>query len=318
MQILLTGFFGEANLGDETILRAIRANLEKKHELWLTCGRQPSISGPKMLNRKGLLAWPDYLRALNECEQVVFSGGILQDWSFEGITFFALRILAASIFKAEPSLWGAGIGPIRRLAAKRIAQKALGRVKTAWLRDRASLGLFEQLANVSGKLGADWSWFFPVSPTRQAFANAPIGINLRPWEFSEWRPSVEAQSRHVDRHVIGIPARPGDKKIIKQLFPAATIMLPETFEGASEICQNLSYGIAMRFHLALAMLRASLPVKLVAYDEKVANLAREAGVALLEDSPVSGFRQAGPDFFSGNRKRFDDMLLAFKEHFKIV
>jgi polysaccharide pyruvyl transferase WcaK-like protein len=271
-----------------------------------------------MLARRGLLAWPDYLRALNECDRVVFSGGILQDWSFEGITFFALRILAASIFKVEPSLWGAGLGPIRRLAAKRITKKALGRVKTAWLRDLRSLELFDQLANVSGSLGADWSWFFPVKPTKLAFANAPIGVNLRHWDFSEWRPSVEAQSRHIDRHVIGLPARPGDKKVIKQLFPASTIIVPETFEAAGEICQNLSFGIAMRYHLALAMLRASLPVKLVAYDEKVRNLACEAGVALQEKSPVANFRQAQPDFFSKNHKRFDEMLIAFKEYFKLV
>lgn len=318
MQILLTGFFGEQNLGDETILRAIQTNLDARHGLWLTCGDFPSLSGPKMLARRGLFAWPDYLRALQECDRVIFSGGILQDWSFEGVTFFALRILAASIFNAEPSLWGAGIGPLRRLASRRIAAKALGRVKVAWVRDQTSFDLFRQFSSGSINLGTDWSWFYPVEPTQQAFANAPLGVNLRPWLFTDWRSDVEAQQKHVDRQVVGIPARPGDRKVIKQLFHTATLAAPETFVGVGDLCQNLSYGIAMRYHIALAMLRAGLPVKLIAYDDKVANLGVEAGVALLSQDRVSGFRQASADFLLHNQQRFASMQHAFKEYFSFL
>ena len=316
MKILITGFFGERNLGDETILRAILANFDESFRLVLTCGRFPSVSRPELIPRCGLRAWPEYLRAVSESDRVVFSGGILQDWSFEGVTFFALRILAASIFKAEPSLWGAGIGPLRRLTARRIARKALGRVKVAWLRDQLSLELFDNMAKSRGNLGTDWSWQFDVKPTSQAFTNGPLGVNLRPWPFSSWQADVEAQQKHVDRHVIGIPARPSDAGVIKQLFHRATLLNVSDFAEAAGACQNLSYGIAMRYHMALAMLRAGLPVKLVAYDDKVLNLAREAGVNLLNEDRVAGFKQAGKDFFRNNEARFSSMKHAFVEYFK--
>ncbi len=315
MKIIITGFFGERNLGDEAILSALLSCLGSSHKLALTCGRFPSVSGPEMIARRGLRAWPQYLAALKQADRVIFSGGILQDWSFEGITFFALRLLAASIFSAEPSLWGAGLGPIRKLAARRIARKALSRVRVAWLRDRGSRDLFTELTDNPACLGTDWSWSFPVEPSALAYANAPLAVNLRPWPFSEWQSHVEAQQKHIDRQVIGVPARPSDIAVIKQFFQAATVFSPESFADAGRQCQRFSYAIAMRYHIALVMLRSGLPVKLIAYDDKVANLAKEAGVTLLSDNRVSDFRQAHSGFFTDNESRFAEMRREFTRYF---
>lgn len=314
MKILLTGFFGEGNLGDESILKAIFANIGSEHQLALTCGRQPSISGPKFLPRRGLRAWPDFLRQISNCDKAVFSGGILQDWSFEGITFFALRILAASIFNAPPALWGAGIGPIRRKSALRIAAKALKRVKTAWLRDMPSLALFEEVSGNNGNEGTDWTWHFDLAEASRPFANGPLGLNLRNWPYSDWQKTVETQMKHVDRHVIGIAARNSDLQTIKQFAARATLMAPASFEELGNICSGLSYGIAMRYHVALAMLRCGVPVKLLAYDDKVLNLATDADVELLSHNSLAGFKVARPGFITENKARFDTMKQAFKQY----
>ncbi len=316
MKILVTGFFGERNFGDEAILSAIIGNLAKKHRLTLTCGQYPSVSGPRFITRRGLSAWPEYIYSLTQNDRVILSGGILQDWSYEGITFFALRILAASIFNAEPSLWGAGLGPIRRLAAGRVAAKALSRVKTAWVRDLKSLELFSELTGRSCNYGSDWTWFFPVRQARQAFGNAPVGVNLRQWPDGEWQNAVESQQKHIDRHVVGLPARPSDRQVIKQFFHAATLAEPGSFYEAAELCDNLSFAIAMRFHIALLVLRAGLPSKLIAYDEKVASLAAEADITLLNQNHVADFRVAAPGFIAANEARFAAMQAAFKEYFK--
>ncbi len=317
MKILLTGFFGEENIGDEAILRAIFANLSEHDRLTITCGHHPALSGPRLLPRKGLTAWPEFLRALNSCDRAIFSGGILQDWSFDGTIFFALRILAASVFNARPSLWGAGLGPIRRLTTKKIAKKALSRIKTAWLRDEASVKLFKSLTNngnkTAAKLGTDFSWHFPVDKSENAGLNGPLGLNIRNWPFSNWKPDLETQLKHVDRQILGIAARPGDQLVIKKLAPTATLLRPASFSGLANLCGNLSYGLAMRYHVALAMLRSDLPVKLIAYDVKVAGLASEANIELLSNNQLSDFRRAEPDFVYNNMGRYKAMQKAFKE-----
>ena len=312
MKILLCGFFGEGNLGDEAILKAIFANIPDQAELVVTCGKQLSLSGPAIISRKGLKSWPEYLQQVKDSDLAVFSGGILQDWTFEGITFFALRILAASIFKAKPALFGAGIGPMRRLAARKISKKALSRIKHAWLRDQPSRELFAKLSKTQANLGTDWSWHFNTATSPMAFANGPIGINLRNWPYSSWQNRITAQLKHIDRKIIGMAARKSDYQIIKKLCPGSTLVKPETISELNLICQNLSYGIAMRYHVALTMLRCGLPVTLIDYDSKVANLAVEAGVKLLKKGSVGDFKTASSSFSSDNESRFAQMQSAFK------
>ncbi|HAE40234.1 MAG TPA: hypothetical protein DCG57_16610, partial [Candidatus Riflebacteria bacterium] len=150
MKILLCGFFGEGNLGDETILQAIRQQLPDSCSLTITSGRLSSIGG-QSIGRRGILAWPAFIQALLENDAAIFSGGILQDWSFEGVTFFALRMIAASMLRCEPALWGAGIGPLRSPGGKKLASRALKRVNSAWLRDDASNRLYQELTgNAAG------------------------------------------------------------------------------------------------------------------------------------------------------------------------
>lgn len=309
MKILLCGFFGEGNLGDETILQAIRNRLPTDCSTTVTSGHQ-MLHGGLAIRRRGLLSWPAFIQALLENDAAIFSGGLLQDWSFEGVTFFALRIIAAGMFRCKPTLWGAGIGPLRSCAAKKLAARALKRVETAWLRDETSLNFYNELTGTTAGRGADWSWHFPVnsSPKRE---NAPMAINLRQWEIGDWRNQVAHQLRHSQRQLVGMAARRSDIKVIKELAPTAAIMHPANFSEFADSCRNFSLGLAMRYHAALAMLRAGLPVKLVAYDNKVSELASSAGVLTLNENQISAFKQADPDFIDNQQQKFSDMHKAF-------
>ena len=310
MKILLCGFFGEGNLGDETILQAIRQQLPGSCSMTITSGKAMSTGG-QSIRRRGVTAWPAFIQALLENDAAIFSGGILQDWSFEGVTFFALRIIAASMLRCEPVLWGAGIGPLRGPGAKKLASRALCRVKSVWLRDEPSCQLFKELTGKDAGYGADWSWCFPVisGPQRE---NAPMAVNLRQWEQGDWRGQVAHQLRHSQRQLVGMAARRSDIAVIKELAPTASVIQPATFSEFADSCRNFSMGLAMRFHAGLAMLRAGLPVKLVAYDDKVKDLAKLAGVLTIEANQVSDFRQARPDFLSSQQQRFASMQEAFR------
>ncbi len=309
MKILLCGFFGEGNLGDETILQAIRNRLPAGGSTTITSGRQ-MMHGGLAIRRRGILSWPAFIQALFENDAAIFSGGLLQDWSFEGVTFFALRIIAASVFRCKPTLWGAGIGPLRSAASRRLAARALNRIETAWLRDETSLKIYHELTGVAADRGADWSWQFPVNPSPKR-ENAPMAINLRQWENGDWRNQVTHQLRHSQRQLVGMAARRSDIEVIKELAPTAAIMHPATFGEFADSCRNFSLGLAMRYHAALAMLRAELPVKLVAYDDKVSELASSAGILTLSENQISGFRQADPDFICSQQQKFSAMQNAF-------
>ncbi len=309
MKILLTGFFGEGNLGDETILQAICSCLPAGCSAIVTSGSP--VPGPAApVRRRGILSWPAYLQAAASSRHAVFSGGILQDWSFEGVTWFALRLMAAAVMGCRVSLWGAGIGPLRSLWARHVVKRSLRHVSEAWLRDPESVRLFDELGPVSGRFGADWSWLFPVfwQETRE---NAPFGLNLRPWKSGNFAELLTHQLRHNERRIIGLAARRDDIGAIRSHAPAAAIIRPASFTEFASACGNLSFGLAMRYHAGLAMLRAGLPVKLAAYDNKVAWLAEDAGVLTLQQNQLTDFRRARQGFCEENSSRLQSMRQAF-------
>lgn len=312
MSILISGFFGEGNLGDDAILDALCRNISDEHHIFVTAGKRP-VTRAATVRRRGLSAWPSYIQTLKCCRKAVFSGGILQDWSFEGVTFYALRIIAASVMGCEPSLWGAGIGPLRRTGTRLIARRALKRVKTAWLRDESSLSEFNALSSNNGHLGTDWTWFFDI-PRCNVRENGAMLLNLRQWPDDGWHETVAHQLRHIERPVIGLSAREGDKRLIREIAPQAVIIQPESFTDFARACTNASFGLATRYHAALAMLRTGLPVKVLAYDRKVAELAEAAGIQTIAENNISGFKSAVPEFFKVNRNLFTQMQKCFKDY----
>lgn len=312
MKILISGFFGEDNLGDEAILKSILRQLPDQCETVVTSSRILN-NRAAVIRRRGLLSWPQFLRSAAECDRAIFTGGILQDWSWEGVTFFALRMIAASTFGCRPSLWGAGLGPLRRLACKKIAKKALSRCEHVWLRDQSSAKLFANLCHKPAKIGADWSWGHGVEWHEHINDNAPMALNLREWPFVDHQIQVIKQLKYIDRKILGIAARQSDIKQIKQVAPKATIIKPDSFASMSTAFSNCSFALCMRYHAALAALRTGVAVKLIGYDDKVVALGQEAGLSLLANEPITGFARPNRTFIENQTQLFNNMNEAFKD-----
>ncbi|NLI77766.1 MAG: hypothetical protein GX442_15190 [Candidatus Riflebacteria bacterium] len=176
MSILAVGFFGEGNLGDEAILEGLAASLPAGFTLTVTAGSRPLGAPAARMPRRGLTAWPAFLRALRGTRQVVFTGGMLQDWSFDGVVFYALRMLASSLAGRRPGLWGVGLGPLRHPAARGIAARLLRHAGPVWVRNEGSARLFRELTGRPARLGCDWSWAIPdPSPDQASPAGEPGG-----------------------------------------------------------------------------------------------------------------------------------------------
>ncbi len=316
MQILLTGFFGEDNLGDDAILECILNNAPSDTKAVFTSGKSVGICpGARPISRRGLSSWPEYIKELANSSDVVFTGGILQDWSFEGVAYFALRILAANVFRKRISLWGAGLGPIKRPALQTMAQKALMRVPVAWLRDEYSKDFFEKLTKRKANLGTDWTWDIPVNLKTASSNINRQALNVRPWKFRKFGKLLNP---HLlpNTETIGLAARNTDIKTMRKGLKNLVILKPESFSKATDMMNNFSCGILMRYHLSLAALRSGLSVKLIPYDEKIKSLARAARVHTIEESPDSPFLKASPEFIFENEQRMLEMKNAFVRFFE--
>ena len=309
--ILLTGFFGEGNLGDESILKAICDNLPSNITPIITSGSKQDFG--ISIRRRGIFSWPSFFKAAYNSPITVFTGGILQDWSWEGVTFFAYRIIAAAKMGSTPVLFGAGLGPLRSDKAKKLVKKALSFVKIAYVRDKTSYDLYKNLLpNANVKLGTDWTWHFPIEKQHNAESNL-LGINIREWLDKSLLNNAINEANKIDGAKIGLAARKGDIKLFQNIPNVSEIHCPNSFEDFSQNCKNCSHGIAMRYHAALAMLRTGLPTKLICYDDKVKDLAESTGMILNQNGISLDFNTPPCDFFTKNEKLFVEMKKSFKE-----
>ncbi len=308
--ILLTGFFGEGNLGDESILKAICENLPEKITPIITSGSKHSFGID--IRRRGISIVP-YLKSAYQSPVTLFAGGILQDWSWEGVTFFANRIIAAAKMGSTPILFGAGIGPLRSGKARKLVKKALSFVKIAYVRDKTSYDLYKSLLpNANVELGTDWTWHFPIKKIK-GMNESVLGVNLRQWNNTELLRKSALQIDSFHGRKIGLVARKNDEYAIYRTFNTVDLRNIADFSECASICDNFSHGIAMRYHVALAMLRSGLPTKLVCYDDKVKDLAYSNGLKIDENNISFGYEKASEEFLTQNKQLFENMKSAFSK-----
>jgi len=303
--LLLIGFFGEGNLGDDAILRGIASAMPTGAPIVATAGNTPLPAGATAIRRRGIASWPAFIAALKGSRLVVASGGLLQDWSFEGVTFYALRLCAARLAGIPTALFGAGIGPLRGRAARKLATAALSGIDVCMLRDAESVDLFHRLTGRLADLGTDWSWALEPDISRHHPAGMPldgaIAINIRPWLLPNWRdaakrwwPITQGSPR------AGIGARREDRRLLESVFPGLSVHEPADFPALMSTAARLREGWAMRYHVLLAMLRAGIPVRALPYDHKARHLAASAGLPIPspDDAAPPEPRTALPDFLA--------------------
>jgi polysaccharide pyruvyl transferase WcaK-like protein len=330
--VLVTGFFGEGNLGDEAILEGISRALPSGFSLWVTSGAQPGPIPGRHLPRRGISSWLPYLSALKRCSKVVFSGGILQDWSWDGVLFFALRLMAARRLGRLPAVFGAGLGPLRTPAGRAIAAAALQPPVCLWWRDRSAMALARELSSAPSHLGTDWSWNIPaaLSSASSAQSAGHIGINLRPWPEPHFADMVTSRLRQWERSptphpaIVGIAARTEDSRCFHRVFPHIPVFQPAAFGDLLGFAEGLTEGWAMRYHVVLGMLRAGIPVMALPYDPKVTHLCLEPGIFPIPSAwlpgrsspvaPPASLLQASPAFHHSALTRLAEMKQAFQEY----
>lgn len=307
---LLVGFYGEGNLGDQAILQGIISSIPEPAAFAVTSGVADQTPGVAVTPRRGLCSWLPFLHALKMSSHIVFSGGILQDWTFEGITFYALRLLAARAFGRQIGLWGAGLGPIRSQTARVIVRNTLACADEVWLRDRESLKLYQSFSLRNAKLGADWSWALTKVAKRCRRSCNFIGLNLRPWFDPKWLQIARNNlgSGRLHDRILGISARNEDTCALKNEFPNIEIAVPKSFEELLGLSDCLKEAWVMRFHVILAMLRSNIPIYPLSYDVKAESICREAGI----DPEIVRPQKASGSFPVDQAGRFAAMREAFR------
>src|SRR5688572_18301017 len=189
VHLLLAGYFGSGNLGDDAMLLGFVHSLGEGFEITVLSG------GPEETFRNyGLRSVPkmdmkEVDQAIKKCDALVFPGGsIFQDvTSLRSVAYYSQLVKKAKSARKRVFLLGQGVGPLNRFLGKRMAASAFNAADVIAVRDPGSAISLKNLG-VKGniRLTADPAFLLPAVPDdgAQNFAvgnMTTVGISPRPF-----------------------------------------------------------------------------------------------------------------------------------------
>ena len=140
-RVLVSGYYGFSNAGDDAILEAIQQSVQGKDIGFTVLSNDPALTW----NQYGMDAAPRFrvgavLSALRRCDVLLSGGGsLLQDTTSTRSLLYYLSVIRCAQWLGKPvMLYANGIGPVRRPANRRRVRRAVDRAALVTLRDHSS------------------------------------------------------------------------------------------------------------------------------------------------------------------------------------
>ncbi len=291
--VLVCGYYGEHNLGDDALLQVLLAQLPPAVQPLVTAWDQPLVRGVFKVETTDRRSLVGVLAAMGRCRALVLGGGsLLQDsTSFRSLLYYGALIVAARSQGKDVILWGQGLGPLRRRRSRLLVRWLLSLATAISWRDPAST----QLARHWGLRcleGSDPVW--GLEPLPWLGLGGPIVVCWRPasqLDRQGWRPYLEALDQLAaasGRPVHWLPFHRGqDRELLAWLEQQG--LVPQRLRQASELLtvqdpqaamarfQGAGLVIAMRLHGLILAALAGSPCAALSYDPKVAEAALGIG-----------------------------------------
>jgi len=219
-KLLISGYYGFNNIGDESILRAVVDNLKEKLEkIEITVLSQDPAStiekyGVHAVNRRSVT---DIIKAVSKCDILISGGGsLLQDVTSKRSIFYYLFIMwAAKILRKKVLIYSQGIGPINSKFNREITFRTLNIMDGIVVRDDASKELLVEIG----------------IPGKKVVVTADPVLRIKPAVLEPGRIILEREGfiKNPDKMTVGfaIRERMVDSKFVDQLCVSMNRLIEE-------------------------------------------------------------------------------------------
>lgn len=300
-KILISGYYGFDNFGDDAILQVIVSEL-KKHlknpKITVISNNPEKTKKTYSVDSIYKLNFKDINKKMNECDVFISGGGsLLQDvTSFKSFIYYlGLIALAKFWYQKKTIVFAQGIGPISTAAARILTRNILNNIDLLNVRDKESQKYLKKLG-VNSVLAADPVWCLEYSKENSILKveKINIGLQIRQWktlsiEFINIIADVVAEKFNDEKNCINLISLQDShdleitqklKKLLLDKNLKAEIRIFSSYclsiDKTINLIGNLDFLIAMRFHACLAGASFNVPTLALSYDPKVTNLALEA------------------------------------------
>ncbi|MBP0010651.1 polysaccharide pyruvyl transferase CsaB [Roseofilum sp. Belize Diploria] len=289
MRVVLCGYYGQGNAGDEALLVTLLQMLPKNVTpvvLSANCTETEQQYGVETCDRTSI---PDLYSTVTSADAFIWGGGsLIQDvtsWR-SPLYYFALMALAQRMGKITLA-WGQGIGPLKTALTRQLARSLFRGCTAVSVRDRQSAQRLTDW-NIPFTLAPDPVWALEPTPV-EGLDNLPhprIAVVLRPHpQLTPDRLQTLTQAlielqKQTQSYLLLLPFQPKTDLGIAQRLHAALpkvsqIWIGDRPEQYKSIFSQVQIAIAMRLHGLIMAAAVGCPCFALSYDPKVTQLMEQ-------------------------------------------
>lgn len=318
-KIVISGYYGFRNSGDEAMLFAIISQLKQ---------RIPGLEAVVLSERPhdtaqefGVRAVPrravgTIWRELKDADLLLSGGGTLfQDvTSFRSVVYYTGVIFMAWLGRKKICIYGQGIGPLRFPLSRLLVKAVLRVADLVTLRDRDSLAELEAMGvKRAVHVTADPVLALDAGPggceqgrlllRKAGAAEGPLlGISLRRWPGIDT--VLDAVAELADRmasqgwRAVLVPLQPGDGIILGMLkermrSPAVVLDNLRGFRDLLSVAACFDLCLGMRLHFLVFAVMSGVPSVGISYDPKVERFMHRVGLPALSVAGITAVELQG-------------------------
>jgi polysaccharide pyruvyl transferase CsaB len=325
--VVISGYYGFDNLGDEAILEQLCRELREIDPGIKICvlSQNPQSTSRKY-DVESISRWSvtAIYNALGTCDLFISGGGgLFQDSSsIKSVVYYAFLFFLARLKRVSIFVYAQGIGPLKSDLSRFLTQASMSLAACISVRDKKSQLILKRW-NLDSYLTADPVWSLSMNSDTSdtnngANRNIKIGLSLRQCDVLDdsWLETISSQLKKslppkctlvplvlqesLDKPVLDSVTKRLDNIEIEQINLRPDD-LPSLWLRA---ISQLDMMVAMRLHAAIMALKSGVPTLAMAYDPKVSNVAKDFAQPYIEmKSPES-------------KKLFESKLLELLENTK--
>lgn len=289
--VLLCGYYGFGNLGDELLARSLVNLLEERG---LPRKRMALLSASPDESRRafGIEAFhrwkpAELLRGIRSSRTLLLGGGgLFQDaTSLRSPFYYWAVVRTASFLGCVPWCFGQSVGPMQTRTGVLLARDAMRACRVRYVRDARSRDLLQQWGLNCG-MSPDLVLSLPSGPTGSA--KSYILVNVRPWSGNlPERLALAATRLSCEKGIplLGVALDREDVGLMERFRSEGR--LPGTMEirflepdSVHEVMGKGLMALGMRLHFNVLALLSGLPCIAVPYDPKVEAFAADWEIPL--------------------------------------
>ena len=307
-KILISGYYGFNNIGDESILKAVLDSLHEKLDgIEVTVLSQNPAStadkyGVKSLNRKSV---KEIIRAVRRCDLLISGGGsLLQDVTSKRSIFYYLMIMnIALIMHKKVFIYSQGIGPITSKYNRRLTARILRKTSGIVVRDDSSKELLTEIGIEAGRIAVTADPVLRIKPASlepggkilesEGFipedGKITVGFAIRERKsdnafISELCVSMERLIDEQNAQIVLIPFHfsedmPFIEEVTKRLDGKVFAVKHKYLtEEMLSIIGNMDVLVGVRLHALIHAAIMDIPMIAVSYDPKINSFMNSIGM----------------------------------------